>query len=86
VIVGSAIDENNRMDMPSGVARACDPRTGKLRWSVGAGIPIPDNTEANQAARDGDRTLAPLQARVEGLPRAGDLYRLTWPCAQNPTR
>jgi quinoprotein glucose dehydrogenase len=33
VIVGSAIDDNNRADMPSGVVRAFDVRTGKLRWS-----------------------------------------------------
>jgi quinoprotein glucose dehydrogenase len=33
VIVGSAIDDNNRADMPSGVVRAFDVRTGELRWS-----------------------------------------------------
>jgi quinoprotein glucose dehydrogenase len=33
VIVGSAIDDNNRIDMPSGVVRAFDARTGALRWS-----------------------------------------------------
>ena len=33
VIVGSAIDDNNRVDMPSGVVRAFDARTGALRWS-----------------------------------------------------
>jgi quinoprotein glucose dehydrogenase len=33
VIVGSAIDDNNRADMPSGVVRAFDARTGALRWS-----------------------------------------------------
>ncbi|MGC2404180.1 MAG: pyrroloquinoline quinone-dependent dehydrogenase [Acidobacteriaceae bacterium] len=33
VIVGSAIDDNNRTDMPSGVVRAFDARTGALRWS-----------------------------------------------------
>ncbi len=33
VIVGSAIDDNNRADMPSGVVRAFDARTGVLRWS-----------------------------------------------------
>jgi quinoprotein glucose dehydrogenase len=32
VIVGSAIDDNHRADMPSGVVRAFDARTGKLRW------------------------------------------------------
>jgi quinoprotein glucose dehydrogenase len=33
VIVGSAIDDNNRIDMPSGVVRAFDARTGAMRWS-----------------------------------------------------
>jgi quinoprotein glucose dehydrogenase len=33
VIVGSAIDDNQRVDMPSGVVRAFDARTGALRWS-----------------------------------------------------
>jgi quinoprotein glucose dehydrogenase len=33
VIVGSSIDDNNRADMPSGVVRAVDARTGALRWS-----------------------------------------------------
>src|ERR1700760_2722783 len=32
VIVGSAIDDNNRIDMPSGAVRAFDVRTGALRW------------------------------------------------------
>jgi quinoprotein glucose dehydrogenase len=33
VIVGSAIDDNPRAAMPSGVVRAFDARTGALRWS-----------------------------------------------------
>lgn len=33
VVVGSAIDDNARVDMPSGVVRAFDARTGALRWS-----------------------------------------------------
>jgi quinoprotein glucose dehydrogenase len=33
VIIGSAIDDNARADMPSGVVRAFDARTGVLRWS-----------------------------------------------------
>ena len=33
VIVGSAINDNNRVDMSSGVVRAFDARTGALRWS-----------------------------------------------------
>ena len=33
VIVGSAIDDNGRAAMPSGVVRAFDARTGAMRWS-----------------------------------------------------
>jgi quinoprotein glucose dehydrogenase len=33
VIVGSAINDNTRVDMPGGVVRAFDVRTGALRWS-----------------------------------------------------
>ncbi|MBV9074616.1 MAG: pyrroloquinoline quinone-dependent dehydrogenase [Acidobacteria bacterium] len=40
VIVGSAIDDNSRNDMPSGVVRGFDVRTGKLLWSWD---PIPQN-------------------------------------------
>jgi quinoprotein glucose dehydrogenase len=38
VIVGAAIGDNNRVTAPSGVVRAYDVRTGKLRW---AWDPIP---------------------------------------------
>lgn len=33
VVVGSSIDDNARVDMPSGVVRGFDARTGALRWS-----------------------------------------------------
>jgi quinoprotein glucose dehydrogenase len=33
VVVGSAIDDNQRAAMPAGVVRAFDARTGSLRWS-----------------------------------------------------
>jgi quinoprotein glucose dehydrogenase len=33
VVVGSSIDDNSRVDMPSGVVRAFDARSGALRWS-----------------------------------------------------
>lgn len=41
VIVGSAINDNHQVDMPSGVVRAFDARSGVLRWSWD---PIPPNT------------------------------------------
>ena len=33
VVIGSAINDNGRVDAPSGVVRAYDARTGALRWS-----------------------------------------------------
>ncbi len=33
VVVGSAVDEGPRLDMPSGVVRGYDARSGALRWS-----------------------------------------------------
>ena len=33
VVVGSAIDDNQRAEMPAGVVRAFDARSGTLRWS-----------------------------------------------------
>ncbi|GAC1683764.1 MAG: glucose/quinate/shikimate family membrane-bound PQQ-dependent dehydrogenase [Candidatus Acidiferrum sp.] len=41
VVVGSAIDDNGRVDMPGGVVRAYDARSGRLRWSWD---PIQPNT------------------------------------------
>jgi len=46
VVVGSAIDDNSRVDMPSGVVRAFDVHTGALRWSW---EPIPTNDTAHPA-------------------------------------
>jgi quinoprotein glucose dehydrogenase len=43
VVVGSAIDDNGRADMPGGVVRAFDARTGALRWKWD---PIPPNDTA----------------------------------------
>ena len=47
VIVGSAIDDNHRVDMARGVVRAYDARTGALRWSWD---PLPPNPPAAEAA------------------------------------
>jgi quinoprotein glucose dehydrogenase len=44
VVVGSAINDNNRVDMPSGVVRAFDARTGASRWSWD---PIEKNDQAS---------------------------------------
>lgn len=47
VIVGSSIDDNNRVDMPSGIVRAFDARTGALRWKWD---PIPRNSRGSAAS------------------------------------
>ena len=49
VVVGSAINDNNRVDMPSGVVRAFDARTGALRWSWD---PIEKNDQAPAGSAD----------------------------------
>src|SRR5579864_561570 len=57
VIVGSAIDDNQRVDMPAGVVRAFDARTGALRWSWD---PIPN--VASAAGKDSDRQTGAANA------------------------
>jgi len=54
VVVGSAIDDNQRTVMPAGVVRAFDARTGKLRWRWD---PIP-----NSAATSTDQRKSVVQA------------------------
>jgi quinoprotein glucose dehydrogenase len=49
VVVGSAIDDNARVDMPSGVVRAFDARTGALRWKWEP-LPPNDPPSANSSA------------------------------------
>lgn len=44
IVVGSAIDDNSRVDMPSGVVRGFDARTGVLRWKW---EPLPPNEPAS---------------------------------------
>jgi quinoprotein glucose dehydrogenase len=52
VIVGSSINDNERVDEPSGVVRAFDARSGTLRW---AWDPIP---ASSRTPRDGSRSGA----------------------------
>jgi quinoprotein glucose dehydrogenase len=56
VIVGSAIDDNQRAVMPAGVVRAFDARTGALRWSwdpIPFAAPTSDVKNASQTQRAG---------------------------------
>ena len=48
VVVGSAINDNSRVDMPSGVVRGFDARTGALRWSW---EPLPPNDSNDASAK-----------------------------------
>jgi quinoprotein glucose dehydrogenase len=54
VVVGSAIDDNSRVDMPSGVVRAFDARTGALRWKW---EPIPPNETPSKSQGNGKSWL-----------------------------
>jgi quinoprotein glucose dehydrogenase len=53
LVVGSAIADNGRTDMPSGEVRGFDARTGALRWTF---HPVP--TDSADAARQGWRRPA----------------------------
>lgn len=52
VVVGSAIDDNSRVEMPSGVVRAFDAKTGALRWSWD---PLPPNSAPGEVDKPGRR-------------------------------
>jgi quinoprotein glucose dehydrogenase len=52
VVVGSSIDDNSRVAMPSGVVRAFDARTGALRWKW---EPLPPNQDTSST----DKTATP---------------------------
>ncbi len=58
VVVGSAIDDNQRAAMPAGVVRAFAARTGALRWSWD---PIP-NTAAATPGKDLERRTGAANA------------------------
>jgi quinoprotein glucose dehydrogenase len=55
VVVGSAIDDNARVEMPGGVVRAFDARTGARRWSWD---PIPPNRPSASAGESAWRSGA----------------------------
>jgi quinoprotein glucose dehydrogenase len=50
VVVGSSIDDNTKADMPSGVVRAFDARTGALRWSWEPLLPPVQRAGGNHTA------------------------------------
>jgi quinoprotein glucose dehydrogenase len=62
VITGSAISDNNAVDMPRGVVRAYEARTGKLRWSWDP-IPWASQQQVRTGAANAWSTLAADPAR-----------------------
>lgn len=58
IVVGSAIDDNQRAAMPAGVVRAFDARTGALRWSWD---PIP-NAAVATSGKDPERQTGAANA------------------------
>ena len=57
VIVGSAIDDNSRVDMPRGVVRAFDARSGALRWKWAPIPPNGTNAATTKATKPGFSTF-----------------------------
>ena len=63
VIVGSCITDNQRVDAPSGVIRAFDARTGRLRWSW---QPLVDVGDSGAIGRDSRREFRAGAANAWG--------------------
>jgi quinoprotein glucose dehydrogenase len=59
VVVGSAIDDNQRAAMPDGVVRAFDARSGKLRWNW---EPIETGSEKTRGGKPNDRQAGAANA------------------------
>jgi quinoprotein glucose dehydrogenase len=53
IVVGSAINDNERVDAPSGAVRAFDTRSGALRWTWEPIPPNPDNGGSSGTWRSG---------------------------------
>ena len=69
VITGSAINDNQRTDAPSGVVRAYDARTGALRWAWDAVAPPIEDERRGRARRRGGRATS-IAARPPARHRA----------------
>ncbi|MGD2070110.1 MAG: PQQ-binding-like beta-propeller repeat protein, partial [Gemmatimonadota bacterium] len=67
VVLGSSIFDGRNADAPSGIVRAFDARTGRLRWSweplPGVGGTAPDGTWVPAGAANAWTTLTPDEAR-----------------------
>jgi glucose dehydrogenase len=67
VIVGSSINDNDRVDMPQGVVRAFDARSGVLRWKWD---PIPQTrTSPGRMEEWGRQCVVDYGRRFRATPR-----------------
>jgi len=74
VVVGSSIDDNSRVDMPSGVVRGFDAGTGALRWKW---EPLPPNESSSATPNNGPKNEKPWRTGAGNAwaPMAVDLER-----------
>ena len=63
VITGSSIGDNGAVDMPRGVVRGYDARTGKLRWTWDP-IPWAEKQQVRTGAANAWSTIAADQSAV----------------------
>jgi len=71
VVVGSAIDDNSRADMPSGVVRAYNARTGKLLWKW---EPLPPNDDSKSSDAQSPNDNGPQRATKIWRTGAGNAW------------
>ena len=93
VVVGSAINDNNRVDVPDGVVRVFDARTGALRWSwdpIEKKIKLSAAVTALRSGRPAPAMPGPLWPRIpivtsSSFPQAAPVRIITVGCAPEMT-
>jgi len=71
VVVGSAIDDNSRADMPGGVVRAYNARTGRLAWKW---EPLPPNDDSKSSDVQNPNDNGPQRATKIWRTGAGNAW------------
>jgi membrane-bound PQQ-dependent dehydrogenase (glucose/quinate/shikimate family) len=71
VVVGSAIDDNSRADMPGGVVRAYNARTGRLAWKW---EPLPPNDDSKSSDAQSPNDNGPQRATKIWRTGAGNAW------------
>jgi len=71
VVVGSAIDDNSRADMPGGVVRAYNARTGRLAWKW---EPLPPNDNSKSSDTQNPNDNGPQRATKIWRTGAGNAW------------